>query len=59
MRNLIIVPSTKYYQGDQMGKASSTHVRMTDDCKIILGKPEKGKCAGRPRHTWKIILKLI
>jgi hypothetical protein len=48
----------QYYKGgqikdDEMDEACSAHMGMTNACKILFGKPEGRRPAGRSGHRWK------
>jgi hypothetical protein len=43
----------------EMGRACSTYWERRGAYSVLVGKPEERRALGRPRHRWKIILKLI
>jgi hypothetical protein len=41
-----------------MGRAYNTHGEQRDAYRILVGKPERKKRLGRPRHMWEDNIKM-
>ena len=43
---------------NEMVGASSTHGERRSSYRVLMGKPEGKRTLGRPRHSWKEIIKM-